>query len=159
MQAMACVLGLALSASAVQADEAPRGEAPPKEGAQTLQTVQVTANQLGTVTEGSDSYTPGTIATATRLVLSPRQTPQSISVITRQEMNDFGLNGIDDVMKVTPGVSIVTYDSERTEYYARGFAVQNFQYDGIPMARDSAYSAGNTLSDMALYDRIEVLKG
>ncbi|NWF33504.1 TonB-dependent siderophore receptor [Stenotrophomonas sp. SAM-B] len=159
MQAMACVLGLALSASAVQADEAPRSEAPPKEGAQTLQTVQVTANQLGTVTEGSDSYTPGTIATATRLVLSPRQTPQSISVITRQEMNDFGLNGIDDVMKVTPGVSIVTYDSERTEYYARGFAVQNFQYDGIPMARDSAYSAGNTLSDMAIYDRIEVLKG
>ncbi|HAU81819.1 MAG TPA: TonB-dependent siderophore receptor, partial [Stenotrophomonas sp.] len=133
--------------------------APAKDGAQTLQTVQVTANQLGTVTEGSDSYTPGTIATATRLVLSPRQTPQSISVITRQEMNDFGLNGIDDVMKVTPGVSIVTYDSERTEYYARGFAVQNFQYDGIPMARDSAYSAGNTLSDMAIYDRVEVLKG
>jgi outer membrane receptor for ferric coprogen and ferric-rhodotorulic acid len=159
MQAMACVLGLALSASAVRAEEAPAGDAPARDGAQTLQTVQVTANQLGTVTEGSDSYTPGTIATATRLVLSPRQTPQSISVITRQEMNDFGLNGIDDVMKVTPGVSIVTYDSERTEYYARGFAVQNFQYDGIPMARDSAYSAGNTLSDMAIYDRIEVLKG
>jgi outer membrane receptor for ferric coprogen and ferric-rhodotorulic acid len=37
--------------------------------------------------------------------------------------------------------------------------VQNFQYDGIPMSRDSAYSAGNTLSDTAIYDRIEVLKG
>lgn len=155
--ALASALGLAVFATAAQADDAP---APPKdEAAQTLQTVQVTANQLGTVTEGSDSYTPGTIATATRLVLSPRQTPQSISVITRQEMSDFALNGIDDVMKVTPGISIVTYDSERTEYYARGFAVQNFQYDGIPMARDSAYSAGNTLSDMAIYDRVEVLKG
>ena len=125
----------------------------------TLDTVQVTANQLGTVTEGSGSYTPGTIATATRLVLTPRETPQAISVITRQEIDDFGLTGIDDVMRVTPGVSIVTYDSERTEYYARGFAVQNFQYDGIPMQRDSAYSAGNTLSDLAIYDRIEVLKG
>ena len=155
--ALASALGLAVFATTAQADDAP---APPKDdAAQTLQTVQVTANQLGTVTEGSDSYTPGTIATATRLVLSPRQTPQSISVITRQEMNDFALNGIDDVMKVTPGISIVTYDSERTEYYARGFAVQNFQYDGIPMARDSAYSAGNTLSDMAIYDRVEVLKG
>ena len=156
MQAMSCVLGLALFAPAALAAEA---DAPPPEPARTLGTVQVTANQLGTVTEGSDSYTAGTIATATRLVLSPRQTPQTISVITRQEMNDFGLNGIDDVMKVTPGISIVTYDSERTEYYARGFAVQNFQYDGIPMARDSAYSAGNTLSDTAIYDRVEVLKG
>ncbi|KAG1530261.1 hypothetical protein G6F50_017437 [Rhizopus delemar] len=27
------------------------------------------------------------------------------------------------------------------------------------MSRDSAYSAGNTLSDTAIYDRIEVLKG
>ncbi|MEG2805617.1 TonB-dependent siderophore receptor [Stenotrophomonas sp.] len=151
------VLALVVLAGTAQAEDTP---APPRDGAaQTLETVQVTANQLGTVTEGSDSYTPGTIATATRLVLTPRQTPQSISVITRQEMNDFGLNGIDDVMKVTPGISIVTYDSERTEYYARGFAVQNFQYDGIPMARDSAYSAGNTLSDMAIYDRVEVLKG
>jgi len=115
--ALASALGLAVFATSAQADDAP---APPRDdAARTLQTVQVTANQLGTVTEGSDSYTPGTIATATRLVLSPRQTPQSISVITRQEMNDFALNGIDDVMKVTPGISIVTYDSERTEYYAR----------------------------------------
>ena len=92
-------------------------------------------------------------------MLTPRETPQTISVTTRQEMNDFALNSIDDVMRHTPGVSVVTYDSERTEYYARGFAIQNFQYDGIPMRRDSAYSAGNTLSDMAIYDRIEVLKG
>jgi outer membrane receptor for ferric coprogen and ferric-rhodotorulic acid len=159
MRAMACVLGLSSFAPVVGAVDAPAAAVPPRDAAPTLETVQVTANQLGTVTEGSGAYTPGTIATATRLVLSPRQTPQSISVITRQEMDDFALNGIDDVMRVTPGVSIVTYDSERTEYYARGFAVQNFQYDGIPMQRDSAYSAGNTLSDMAIYDRVEVLKG
>lgn len=125
----------------------------------TLPTVQVVSNLLGEITEGSGSYTPGAIATATRMVLTPRQTPQSISVITRQVMDDFNLTTIDQVMQHTPGISIVTYDSERTEYYARGFAIQNFQYDGIPMMRDSSYSAGNTLSDMAIYDRIEVLKG
>ncbi|WP_245220267.1 TonB-dependent siderophore receptor [Pusillimonas caeni] len=124
-----------------------------------LDTVVVTANQLGEITEGSGSYTPGAIATSTRLVLTPRETPQSISVVTRQQMDDFNLTSIDDVMEHTPGISIVTYDSERTEYYARGFAIQNFQYDGIPMTRNSAYSAGNTLSDTAIYDRIEVLKG
>ncbi len=128
-------------------------------GQRTLKEVTVTANQLGEITEGSGSYTPGSIATATRLVLTPRETPQSVSVITRQKMDDFQLTSIDQVMEHTPGVSIVTYDSERTEYYARGFAIQNFQYDGIPMMRDSAYSAGNTLSDMVMYDRVEVLKG
>lgn len=126
---------------------------------QVLPTLTLTANQLGEITENSGIYTPGTIATATRLVLKPKETPQTISVITRQEMDDFNLSSIDDVMRHTPGVSVVTYDSERTEYYSRGFAIQNFQYDGIPMSRDSAYSAGNTLSDMAIYDRIEVLKG
>ena len=124
-----------------------------------LPTLKFTANQLGEITENSGVYTPGSIATATRLVLKPKETPQTISVITRQEMDDFNLNSIDDVMRHTPGVSVVTYDSERTEYYSRGFAIQNFQYDGIPMHRDSAYSAGNTLSDMGIYDRIEVLKG
>ncbi|WP_449193011.1 TonB-dependent siderophore receptor [Thauera sp.] len=128
-------------------------------GPTTLQAVQVSANQLGEITEGTATYSPGAIATATRLVLSPRETPQSISVITRNEMDDFQLTNIDKVMHHTPGISILTYDSERTVYYARGFAINNFQYDGIPMERNSGYSAGNTLSDMAIYDRVEVLKG
>ena len=124
-----------------------------------LGATQVTTNQLGTVTEGTGSYTPGTIATATRLVLTPRETPQSISVVTRQAMDDFGLNSIDDVMRHTPGITVSTYDSERTNYYSRGFSINTFQYDGIPTLRDAQYSAGQTLTDMALYDRVEVLKG
>ena len=124
-----------------------------------LQATQVMSNQLGTITEGSGSYTPGTIATATRMVLSPRETPQSITVITRQHMDDFGLNSIDEVMRHTPGITVSTFDSERTNYYARGFSVENFQYDGIPTLRNSAYSSGQTLSDMAIYDRVEILKG
>lgn len=129
-------------------------------GAETqLAGIQVTANQLGEITEGTGSYTPGSIATATRLVLTPRETPQTISVVTRQEMDDFNLTSIDAVMAHTPGISITTMDSERTAYYARGFPINNFQYDGIPMTRNASYSAGNTLSDMAIYDRVEVLKG
>jgi outer membrane receptor for ferric coprogen and ferric-rhodotorulic acid len=134
-------------------------ESASRDGVLTLPPVTVSANQLGEITEGSNSYTPGTIATATRLVLTPRETPQSISVVTRQEMNDFNLMSIDKVMERTPGVSIVTQDSERTIYYVRGFAINTFQYDGIPMERNSGYSAGHALSDMAIYDRAEVLKG
>lgn len=155
-----------LAGTALQAVQAADGrytlvarEASPASGSMELDAISVVSNQLGSVTQGSGSYTPGSIATATRLVLTPRETPQSISVITRQHMDDFALNSIDQVMAHTPGVSIITFDSERNVYSARGFTIDNFQYDGIPMQRNSAYSAGNTLSDMAIYDRVEVLKG
>lgn len=124
-----------------------------------LGTTSVIANQLGTVTEGTGSYTPGTIATATRLVLTPRETPQSISVVTRQAMDDFNMKSIDDVMRHTPGITVAAYDSDRTSYFSRGFAIQNFQYDGIPILQDPQYSSGHTLTDTVIYDRVEVLKG
>lgn len=94
-------------------------------GALSLGATEITANQLGTITEGSGSYTPGTIATATRMVLTPRETPQSITVITRQHMDDFALTSIDDVMRHTPGITVSTFDSERNNYYARGFSVES----------------------------------
>ncbi|WP_061288239.1 TonB-dependent siderophore receptor [Azotobacter vinelandii] len=124
-----------------------------------LDVMTVVDNQLGTITETSKSYTPGTIATATRLVLSPRETPQTVTVVTRQHMDDFNLTNIDEVLQHAPGVTVGGLDSERSQYYSRGFPITNFQYDGIPMMRNAAYSSGNTLSDMAIYDRIEVLKG
>ncbi|WWH29418.1 TonB-dependent siderophore receptor [Pseudomonas poae] len=125
-----------------------------------LSPTQVTGNMLGNVTENTGSYTPGSIATSTRLVLTPKETPQSVTVVTRQHMDDFGLNNVDDVMRHTPGITVSAFDTERSNYYARGFSINNFQYDGIPStSRNVAYSAGNTLSDMAIYDRVEVLKG
>lgn len=125
-----------------------------------LPTIVMTANQLGEITENTGSYTAGKIATATRLVLTQKETPQTISVVTRQELDDYNLNNIDAVMSHTPGITVAAYDSERTSYYSRGFAINNFQYDGIPSTtRNVGYAAGNTLSDSAIYDRFEVLKG
>ena len=133
---------------------------PAEAGVMELGATQITSNQLGTITEGSGAYTPGTLATATRLVLTPRETPQSVTVVTRQHMDDFALDNVDDVMRHTPGITVSSFDTDRTNYYARGFSINNFQYDGIPSAvRNVGYSAGNTLSDMAIYDRVEVLKG
>ncbi|TBV15008.1 TonB-dependent siderophore receptor [Stutzerimonas kirkiae] len=127
-----------------------------------LEATQISSRALSgrAVTEGTGSYTAtGGSNTATRLGLTPRETPQSITVVTRQHMDDFGLNGLDDVMRHTPGITVVPYDSERTTYYSRGFTIDSFQYDGIPTTRDTRYSSGDTLSDSAIYDHIEVLKG
>lgn len=124
-----------------------------------LDMMRVEDNQLGTISEKTKSYTPGTIATSTRLVLTPRETPQTVTVITRQHMDDFNLTDIDKVMQHTPGITVNTLDSERTQYYARGFPITTYQYDGIPIQRTAGYSSGNNLSDMIIYDRVEILKG
>ncbi len=139
-----------------------RAGAAPVSGAIALDTIDVqgaTSSDPGK-TEGTGSYTPSVTTSATRLQLTPRETPQSISVITRQHIDDFRLNMVDDVMQHTPGISTVTRDHERVEYFARGFRISNFQDDGMPGHRDdNGFPAGETLSDMAMYDRVEVLKG
>ncbi|MCX7290278.1 TonB-dependent receptor [Janthinobacterium sp.] len=90
----------------------------------TMPEVLITTNYLGQVTEDTGSYTTGAVSTANRLVLSPRETPHAISVVTRQQMDDFGLVQLSEVLNHTPGVYVQHIDSERTIYYCRGRATR-----------------------------------
>lgn len=122
-----------------------------------LGATSITDSSLGETTEGSGSYTTGATRTATRMALSPRETPQSVSVITRQQMDDQNLTSISDVLGKTPGVTVNKLDSNRASFKARGFDIDNFQVDGIP----AAFRFGNGIdqTDMVIYDRVEVLRG
>ena len=66
----------------------------------------ISADGLGATTEHTGAYTTGSMSTATRLNLSVKETPQSISVITRQQMDDFNLNTLTDVLRQTTGVNV-----------------------------------------------------
>ena len=104
-------------------------------------------------TEGTGSYTAGEARSATRMDLSLRETPQSVSVITRQLLDDLGAVRLDQALAQTTGIQVGQNDTERTTFYARGFGINNIQIDG--MAR-----GGNApLQDTILYDRIEVVRG
>ena len=119
----------------------------------------ISGQALGLTTEDTGSYTTGATTTATKLPLTLRETPQSVTVVTRQQMDDRGAQSIADVLRNTPGISVQQYDSDRTEYSARGFAITNFQYDGVNTIYDGVYDEGATHVDMATYDRVEVIKG
>ncbi|MHA3738992.1 TonB-dependent siderophore receptor [Pseudomonas sp. Eth.TT006] len=119
----------------------------------------ISGQALGLVTEDSGSYTTGATTTATKLPLTIRETPQSVTVVTRQQMDDRGEKNIGDVLRNTPGISVQQYDSDRTEYSTRGFAITNFQYDGVNNVYDGVYDEGATHVDMATYDRVEIIKG
>ena len=57
----------------------------PTENPETLEiaSTSVSADGLGATTEDTGAYTTGSTSTATKLNLSIRETPQSISVVTR----------------------------------------------------------------------------
>lgn len=124
---------------------------------QTLATVTVSGKAPGSTTEGSSSYTTFSTSSSTRLNLTPQETPQPISVITRQRMDDQGLVSLNDVMDATPGITVKAFGvgGDGPQIWARGASITNFQIDGIP----SSTSMSNYLQSSVLYDRVEVVKG
>ncbi len=63
----------------------------------------ITAQSLGMTTEDTGSYTTGAMQTASKLALTARETPQSVTVITRQRMDDQNMKTLEDVLKSTRG--------------------------------------------------------
>jgi outer membrane receptor for ferric coprogen and ferric-rhodotorulic acid len=110
-------------------------------------------------TESSGSYTTGSMNTATKLPLSIRETPQSVSVITRQRMDDQGMNDLNDVVKYAPGVTLHRTASDRQEFLARGFKIDNIMYDGLPSSISAYTQDVISGADLAMYDRVEVVRG
>jgi len=122
--------------------------------------VEADADRSGT-TEGSGSYTTPSMSSSTRLNLSVRETPQSVSVITRQQLDDQGITDLPAVVKQTAGLSFdQTGDvgSDSSTIYSRGFAIDNFLVDGVPQLYTNYKTIFQT-TDMALYDHVEVVRG
>ncbi|MDX5299735.1 MAG: TonB-dependent receptor plug domain-containing protein, partial [Gammaproteobacteria bacterium] len=133
---------------------------PTAEAPVALAPITVTADRRdAATTESSGSYTTRAMNTATRMNLSVRETPQSVSVVSRQIIDDFGLESITDVVNLVNGVSAKSLDSSRSGFSARGFDITNLQIDGVATTWSPGWTAGETVMDTAIYDRIEVVRG
>lgn len=125
-----------------------------------LPEVRVVASQSPALTEGSGSYTTGSMASATGMALSMRETPQSVSVVTRQRMDDERMETLDDALKATTGITTSYNGSERANWYARGERIETLQVDGLPMSIADGFSADSlSLPATVLYDRVEITRG
>lgn len=122
--------------------------------------VQADANVATVTITGANAkpgYTVHDSATATRLDLSLRETPQSVSVVTREKMDDFKLNSVNDMLASTPGVTVESIETDRVYYTARGFEITNFQYDGVGIPFVFGNVTGNF--DTALYEQVDIVRG
>ena len=121
--------------------------------------VTVEAREQSEITEGTRSYTTGKSKTATPLSMSLRETPQSVSVVTQQRIEDQDLDTIMDVVNNTTGVSVNRYETNRAQFNARGFEINSLMIDGVPTIWEQPWSSGEVFSSLSMYDRVEVVRG
>ena len=131
------------------------------DGTAQLATISLTANSGNNLTtEGSGSYTAKATTASTGLALSLKETPQLVSVITRQQMEDQNLTQLTDVVSQAAGLTINqsgNIGSDNSPIYARGQTVDNYLLDGVKLM--SSYSSIFQSQDTALFDRVEVVRG
>ena len=110
-----------------------------------------------TVTEGSGSYTTPAV-TIGKTPLALREIPQSVSVLTRQHMDDQNMRLLETALDQVTGIQLDTTTGAvgSSNLYARGFLVNSYQYDGVPQTfLGTAYTG----FDLAVMDRVEVIRG
>ena len=126
----------------------------------TLPTIhQVGQREHETRSEQQRGYTVRRSRSGTGLSLPPREIPQSLTVITHERIADSAAGSLADVIRLTPGISVSTYDSRGVNFRVRGFPVDNILIDGTPVEWSGPWSAGESRDDTILLDRIEVIRG
>lgn len=131
------------------------------DNAQQLSTITSTAessSQAVQSSEQSKSYLIRNSSTASKLDIPLKETPQTVNVVTRQQLDDFALDNTRDVLRNTPGIIVSNQETERTSYLARGFEISNILVDGVGIPLEG-YNYNNDNPDSFLFDRIEVVKG
>lgn len=116
------------------------------------------ASESADSTQQSDYSVPVTEA-GTKMTLTARDIPQSVSIISKQRMQDQQLQSLGDVLKNTTGITEKIADLDRSTFYARGFMIDNYMVDDIPTVFEENWNLGDAASDTAIYDRIEVVRG
>lgn len=112
-------------------------------------------------TEGSGRYTTnGPSRTATGLNMTLKETPQAVSIVTQQQMQDQHMRSLDDVADGATGLTYSKLGTERSYFYSRGNAVTDLQIDGMSTSLAESFSTDVlSLNNMAIYDRVEIVRG
>lgn len=101
-----------------------------------------------------DSYAPKEATAGGKMPAPLLEIPQSISVVTRSQIEDRNLFTIGEAVQTVAGVTVMPFDGTNPDYRARGF-VLDYAYDGIP----STFSSGVPEFDLLIYERLEVQRG
>lgn len=129
-----------------------------------LDTIHITPGHItpgqdssgGARTENSGSVIATESTIGGKLTLPLRQTPRSVSVITRKRLDDENITSIKQAAEKATGVYVLDQGDldDGPMFYSRGF-LMSVSEDGVPL--DTTYYGPGL--DTSIYDRIEVLRG
>ncbi|MFM2346419.1 MAG: FhuE receptor precursor [Pseudomonadota bacterium] len=139
-------LGAAQAQTPADSASAPAPGAAPAPDVSTLKPVVITGKRERRISRG-----------ATHLDLEIRDTPQTISTIDQETLRDFGATGSNDALRFGTGLNVDDWETNRTNYTARGFEVMLTQVDGLGMTNDWGLVVGQ--QDTYLFDKIELIRG
>ena len=113
------------------------------------------------VVEGSGTTTTGvTTSAGSKLAVAVTRVPQSVSVVSRAQLDKYPGAKADEVLRYTAGVSPSTYgtDADTDWLFVRGFQAEQtgIFLDNLPLYQNAF---GTFLVDPFLLERVEVLKG
>ena len=100
-----------------------------------------------------------TLDTATGLGLTLQETPQSVSILTYERMQDQNITSVLEAVNNAVGVSSAEVDNVRNDFYSRGFKIDSYQIDGVPTSWSLGGDSGETVADTVIYERIEFVRG
>lgn len=111
-----------------------------------LDMVLVVAQRAGRVSTG-----------ATNLDLEIKETPQSISVVTQEQMEQFGADNLNDALRLATGIQVEQVSTNLTQFLSRGFEVKNTQIDGVGLP--NGWGVVTNAMDAFGFEKLEVIRG
>tara|TARA_Y100001934_G_scaffold279004_1_gene381665 strand:+ start:2372 stop:4624 length:2253 start_codon:yes stop_codon:yes gene_type:complete len=152
---LALAITIALAATPVWAEEQDAAQQ------EELQTIEVNADQSEDAYGGDDfGYVGQRSMTATKTDTPVSETPRSISIVTREQMDDRAAVSISDALRYTPGIQAGFYgeDNKQDWFIVRGFKQAN---NGLYRDGTRTYSNGfySWQIDPFLLERVEILRG
>lgn len=118
----------------------------------------INGQRVEATTEGSNSYTSNavTIGKGTHTL---KEIPQSVTVMTRKQLDDQDIVDLKDAANKTTGLVGAQGVGRGMILSSRGFQIDDWQYDGVPIPRNT-YALGNwATQDLIFFDRMEILRG
>lgn len=147
LKPLAALVMLAMSGHSVLAQESTH----------TLKSITVKGHET---IDAEDSYQQTYSRSAIGLKLEEKETPQAITNITRQQIEDENIQTLDDALLSVSGISVNEVDiGSRTTYRARGFNITNYRIDGLEFNGESGFSGIGGTINMDLYENVTILRG
>lgn len=110
------------------------------------------------------NVTASAMQTTTGMELTVKETPQSVTVVSKPLLDEQGITTMENAMRSTTGINVIRDGgSARVRFQSRGFYIDQMQEDGIsstvPGSSSNPSRDPQSMTDLAVYEHIEVVRG